>query len=83
MNVSNMWSSDSFCVGTDGIIEALAYIASLVDDQFGEGYAAKNPALVGTLMQTARAQRTDHPLVGQTLSGISEALQAIAEALES
>lgn len=63
-----------------------------IDKKLGDGYAKKSPELVGAFMQAAAtagfsedvsnlsdALRTDHPLQGETLSGISEALGHLAE----
>ena len=47
----------------------------LLDDQFGDGYAAKNPNLVGQLV-SAMATDMSSATFGKTLGEIADILQA-------
>jgi len=66
---------------------AASYLASAkreIDETFGDGYAAKNPALVAAFMQTCAADMgaaTKAKVMGAALQEIARSLDAIAEAV--
>ena len=81
METNTAWSMDHFCVGVESVAYALTQAHEMIDDEFYPGYAAKNPALVGAFLQAAATPRHDHPLQGETLEGISGALNYIGDTL--
>jgi hypothetical protein len=57
-----------------------------IDSVFGEGYAAKNPALVAAFIQAAASDMntaTNSKVMGAALLQVSSALSEVATALES
>lgn len=55
-----------------------------IDETFGDGYAAKNPALVAAFMQTAAtdfATSSNGKVFGDRLSDLARALETLAASL--
>ena len=65
-----------------------------IDEKFGCGFARRNPSLIAAHMHAAGlvsissslfelkdSLRSDHPLQGQTFSGLESALQSIADSI--
>lgn len=68
---------------------AAGYLASAkreIDEAFGDGYAAKNPALVAAFMQTCAADMgaaTNAKVMGAALQEIASSLRDVSEALRN
>lgn len=81
-------------IGRQAAISYLDDAVESIDTQFGVGAARLKPELIAGFMIAAslagsaayfasRIPEGDHPLQGETLSGIEQALNSIAEALST
>jgi hypothetical protein len=88
----SMFESDYVTASFDTLLNQASMTASdylakaklEIDKAFGEGYAAKNPALVAAFMQTCAADMgaaTNAKVLGTALQEIARSLDGIADAV--
>lgn len=60
----------------------MAQAHRVIDEEFGEGFAEKNPALVGAFVQAASSY-VSSAAIAESLSEVAQTLDALADRLPS
>jgi hypothetical protein len=74
-----------FNQASDSASDYLSRARRHIDNEFGEGYAAKNPNLVAAFMQVSAADfaaATHAKVYGTAFQEISQSISSIADAIE-